>query len=276
MGKTFKKVLGITIGAVAAWTFAVKPRIWHKPDLTEIRRYDYAHRGFFNPEKKIPENSLPAVRSAIEHGYGIVLDVRLTRDGIPVVFHDSRLARMTGQEGTIENTMLADLKGMKLGDTEETIPTLEEALKLIDGQVPVLLDLHAEKGSIDALCDQTCDVLDSYEGVFAIQSIDPRVLKWYKDHRDEYIRGQKVSFAHRSGSGIKSLIWDFFCSSLLMNFIVGPDFITTNIDHRQNPSLWLCRLVYRVPRMDWIVRTLEDYELVKTDGSTAVFEDIEP
>ncbi|MCF0145392.1 MAG: hypothetical protein HUJ73_02275, partial [Eubacterium sp.] len=56
MGSTAKKIIGIAIGSAAAWAVAVKPRIWGKPDMSEIRRYDYARRGFFTRDQSIPEN----------------------------------------------------------------------------------------------------------------------------------------------------------------------------------------------------------------------------
>jgi glycerophosphoryl diester phosphodiesterase len=276
MSRTMKRLAGFLIGTGAAWAFAVKPRLLHKPDLSEIRRYDFARRGFRGSDKDIPENSPEAFRQAIDHGYGIQMDVRLTRDGVPVVFADSRVERMTGGRGSVENSTIEELRELTLGDGLETIPTLEEVLDLVDGQVPVLLDLRVDHNNADALADQVCEVVDTYDGIFAIESTDPRVLVWFRKQRKEYIRGQKVDFTHRSGTGWKSVIWDFVCSSLLLDFLTEPDYISTNIDHRKNPSLWICRMLYRVTRMDWTVKTLEDYELVKTDGSTVVFEDIEP
>lgn len=271
-----RKFLGFALGTAAAWAFAVKPRIWGKPDLSEIRRYDYARRGFFDPAKHIPENSLAAFRAAVEHGYGITMDVRITRDGVPVLFHDERIYRMTGVDGTIEDLTLAELRELKLGRSEETIPTLEEALELIDGQVPVLLELHVAEGNYETLCDRTCDVLDVYEGVFAIQAFDPRVLRWFRQQRNEYIRGQLVDYNHSSGTSIKSRIWDLFSASLFMNFLTEPDMIASNIGSRINPSLWICRVLYNTLRLEWTVKTMDEYERVRTGGAIAVFENIEP
>ncbi len=275
MGKKMKKLAGICLGTAATWSFAVMPRVWNKPDLSEIKRYDYANRGYRGIDNKVPENSLAAYRAAIEHGYGILADVRITRDGVPVLFADSRLERMTGGNGTIENSTIEEIRALTLNGSEEKIPTLEEALQLIDGQVPVVLDLRVESDNYYSLCDQVCEVLDVYEGVFAVQSTDPRVLGWYKKQRNEYIRGQKVDYAHKSGSEIQNILWDFLCSSLLLNFLVAPDFVSSGITQRINPSLILCRLIYRIPRMNWTVRTMDEYEKVRTDGAMAVFEDIE-
>lgn len=276
MGKKIKAAIGLTVGVMAAWACAVKPRIFNKPDLGEIRRYDYARGGWFSRKKGIPENSLPAMQAAIDHGYGIRLDVRLCRDGVPVVFRDSRLFRMCGTDGTVENTTMEELQTMCLEETEEKVPSLEKALKLIDAQVPVLLCLHTDNGNHDSIASRVCAVCDLYEGVFTVESDDPRVLRWFRMNRREWIRGTVVDGRRRSGEGIMDLLWDFFCFSLLMNFLTEPDYLSVNLETRINPSVWICRLVYRILRMDWTVRTQEEYEAVRTNGSIAVFEDIEP
>lgn len=277
MGKNnAKKVIGVCVAALAAWTVAVKPRIFNKPDLSELRRYDYAHRGFTGNDPAVPENSKTAFQNAIDHGYGITMDVRLTRDGIPVIFADTRLERLTGASGSVENTTLADIRGLKLSGTDEEVLTLDEALKLVNGQVPVILDLQVEDDNVDSLCDEVCEAVDEYEGVFAIESMDARVLRWYKKQRNEYVRGQKTDYTYRSGSSFMSRLIDFLTSSLLINFLSEPDFISTPIDQKCNPSLFLCKLVYRVPRVSTMVRSLDDYETAKTDGASVVFDYIEP
>lgn len=277
MGKNnAKKVIGACVAALAAWTVAVKPRIFNKPDLSELRRYDYAHRGFTGNDPSVPENSRTAFQNAIDHGYGITMDVRLTRDGVPVIFADTRLERLTGASGSVENTTLADIRGLKLSGTDEDIMTLDDALKLVNGQVPVILVLQVEEDNADSLCDEVCEVVDEYEGVFAIESLDARVLRWYKKQRNEYIRGQKTDFTYRSGSTFMSRLMDFLTSSLLINFLSEPDYISTPVDQKHNLSLALCRLIYRVPRVSTTVRSLDDYETAKTDGASVVFDYIEP
>ena len=125
MGKTFRRFLGTAAGAAAAWALAVKPRTSGKPDMSEFQKYDFAHRGYYNIRKKIPENSRKAFEAAVEHGYGIELDVRLTRDGVPVVIHDSRLLRLCGAEGCVEDKTREELREYRLGKTDEPVPDLE-------------------------------------------------------------------------------------------------------------------------------------------------------
>ena len=276
MSKRIRNLFGFALGTATAWAFAVKPRIWDKPDLSEIRRYDYAGRGLYDPDKGIPENSLAAFREAMDHGYGVKMDVRMTLDGVPVVFHDERLYRMTGADGSVEDCTIDEIRELTLAGSEETIPTLEEALALIAGQVPVVLELKVCDGDVEYLCEETCEVLDTYDGIFAIQSMDPRVLRWYKLERNEYIRGQMVDYQASSGYTWKNRVWDLFCNSLFMNFLTEPDFISCSLMTRYNPSVWLCRLLYRIPRFSWTVMTIEDYEDTRMDGAIAVFERIAP
>ncbi|MDO4621818.1 MAG: glycerophosphodiester phosphodiesterase family protein [Eubacteriales bacterium] len=276
MGKKIRYALGAIAGTAAAWILAVKPRIWNKPDMTEIRRYDYAKKGFFRVSKGVPENSLAAFRSAVEHGYGIALDVRLSRDGIPVVFGDDLLKGMTGARGNVENSTWMELKELKLEGTEERIPNLDQVLQLVDGQVPVLVNLISADHNAESLADQACDLLDDYEGVFAVESADPCVLRWFKKQRPEYIRGQLLDPEYRSGSTWKHRIRDFLCAALLLNWLSEPDYVSTRVGSCCNPSAWICRNVYRLPGMVWDVANDEEYEVVKTKGSIVVFEGIEP
>jgi glycerophosphoryl diester phosphodiesterase len=276
MGRAMRKLFTFAAGTAAAWALAIKPRTSGKPDMSEMKKYDFADRGYFNLRKKIPENSLPAFQAAVEHGYGIVMDVRLSRDGVPMIFRDSRLWRVCGEEGTVEGTSSEKLKECRLSGTDETIPTLEEALKLADAQVPVLLKLNVELDNYGTLCARVCEALDAYDGVFAVESFDYRAVKWFRDHRPEYIRGQMMERHAKHGGTDLNPVQDFVRFNLLTNFLASPDFISCNLADRRTVSLLFCRLLYRVQTMDWTVRSMEDYELVKTDESIVVFEDIEP
>ena len=276
MNKKAKKVLTVLTGMAAAWAFAIKPRLRSKPDLLEIRGYDFAHRGYWDPDARIPENSMAAFQAVLDHGYGIMMDVRISRDGDPVVIHDSRLSRMCGVEGIVENSSRAELNVLKLSGTQEGIPGLREVLDLVDGQVPVVMNLHVLNGNYRSLCNRVCEILDGYDGVFAIESIDPRVLKWFRDERSEYIRGQMIDHSHRSGTTWKNRVWDFFCDSLLMNFLTSPDFISCNMEDRKNLSLRYCELLYHVDQMYWTVENMDQYEQLKTNGQIPIFQGFEP
>jgi glycerophosphoryl diester phosphodiesterase len=97
-----------------------------------------------------PENSLPAMRSAIAMGVDVVeADVRRTKDGRFVIIHDTTLDRSTTGRGRVADFTLGELRQLRLRDglgmpTAELIPTLEEALEVVRGRAVINLDKSAE------------------------------------------------------------------------------------------------------------------------------------
>jgi glycerophosphoryl diester phosphodiesterase len=90
-----------------------------------------------------PENTLLAFARALELGVdGIELDVQVTRDGVPVVFHDSTLTRLTGTSGRLADKTWAELQ--KLRVQGEPIPTLADALSLTRGHA--ILQIEIKEG----------------------------------------------------------------------------------------------------------------------------------
>ena len=108
---TFIIILLILIGV---YLFMITPRMFHKPDRTPFYGVDYAHRGLFDNDSEAPENSLAAIKKAVDAGYGIEFDVQLSKDDIPVVFHDATLKRMCGVEGNVWDYTKYDKKDKKI------------------------------------------------------------------------------------------------------------------------------------------------------------------
>ena len=116
--------------------FLLFPRTGKRQELLKLYRGTcFAHRGYHSIENGIPENSMPAFRQALSHGYGIELDVHLTKDGRLVVFHDDTLNRVCKKSGTIEDLTVPELKTCRLQDTEEQIPLFEDAPEVLRGQL---------------------------------------------------------------------------------------------------------------------------------------------
>ena len=117
----------------------------NKPDRTPLLGVHYAHRGLFDNESDAPENSLAAFKKAVEAGYGMEFDVQLSKDDIPIVFHDATLQRMCGVEGNVWEYTLKELQQMKLQQSNETIPTLEQVLRVVAGKVPLIIEYKMDK-----------------------------------------------------------------------------------------------------------------------------------
>lgn len=150
-----------------------------------------AHRGRFTQNQTVAENSKSAFEAAINEKLDIELDVRITKDNQLIVFHDRTLNRMCGVELDVEAETLETLQQFPLGNSEDTISTFEEVLDLINNQVNLIIEIKSTK-KIEKTCQLLAELLDNYQGTFAICSFEPRILRWFKENRNHYIRGQIV------------------------------------------------------------------------------------
>ena len=140
---------------------AIMPRTFHRKDFSVFKNPYFAHRGLHGGSgtDKVPENSLPAFLRAVEQGYGIELDVQLSKDRIPVVFHDFTLKRVCGIAQKVCELTCEELKSLRLAHSNESIPTLEEVLNTVKGRVPLLIEFKVEFTDT-SVCDITSPMLN--------------------------------------------------------------------------------------------------------------------
>ena len=142
------------------------------PGMKDLQGWAYAHRGLHS--EGVPENSMAAFKAALDNGYGIELDIHLLKDGNLAVIHDSLLNRTTGQAGRVEDLTTADLKCYPLEGTDQTIPEFMDVLTLFHGKAPLIVELKPVDGNHAQLAETACKMLESYEGVYCLESFDPR------------------------------------------------------------------------------------------------------
>ena len=145
-----------------------------------------AHRGLHTAAAS--ENSLAAFADAMDAGYAIEFDLRLSADGEIMVIHDNSLKRVCGAPGKVSELTSEQLRGYTLYAGGH-IPTLGEVLELVDGRAPLLIELKPASNSHE-LADRMAPILDAYEaergGVFAIQSFDPYLCRYVKGLRPDW------------------------------------------------------------------------------------------
>lgn len=146
-----------------------------------------SHRGMFN--KEYPENTIGAFQNAVDHHYGCELDVQMTTDGTLVVFHDYDMKRLTGVEGDIRQKSYDEIKNLKIHGSKYNIPTFEEVLKVVNGKVPLLIELKHHK-PIGEMERKVRDALRNYQGQYAIESFNPMIVHWFYKNAPEIVRGQ--------------------------------------------------------------------------------------
>lgn len=140
--------------------------------LPWLTRRPIAHRGLHDGNRRRWENTLSAFSAAVEHGYAIECDVQIAADGTPVVFHDVELGRLTGVDGYLWQKTAPELAALAIGGTTDRVPTLAEALALVRGRVPLVIELKGVPGHDEGLVAAVAAALSSYKGDAAIMSFD--------------------------------------------------------------------------------------------------------
>ena len=231
----------------------------------------FAHRGLHDPSQGLPENSLAALQAAVDGGYGIELDVRALSSGEPVVFHDATLARMTGRAGRIADLVRGDLAELRLSGTGERIPLLAQALHLVAGRVPILVEIKNE-GQPGALERAVRDLLAGYAGPFAVISFNPFTLGWFRRRAPAAIRGQTSALFRGRGPGR----WRKFAHrDFLLNVVSRPDFLLYEIDGLPRVSVGLLHGL-GWPVVAYTVRTEAELAKARAFADNFVFEGLRP
>ena len=258
--------------AAALWGWLVRPARREAPGADTFSKQLLAHRGLHDAKAGVPENSLPAFAGAVRCRVGIEVDVRLTADDRVICFHDGDLRRMCGVSGRPEERTLAELKALRLAGTDCPIPTLSELLRLVDGQVPLLIEYKAGGKNAAALCRAADAVLAGYTGPYRVESFYPSVLFWYRRHRPEVARGQLIGNVCR---GARPLAAQLLLGLLLTNVLTRPDFIAA--DHRRFPTLGVrfCRGMGAELAV-WTVTEPQELCRLLTKADTVIFEGFLP
>ena len=215
-----------------------------------------AHRGLW--DENAPENSLSAYENAIEYGCPIEMDIQMSVDGELFCFHDDNLKRMTGVDKDIRTLTAAEISSLKIGS--EKIPTFKEFLSVVDGKVPLLIEIKQQlsKG-VEKL---TLEALKDYKGEYVVQSFDPTVMLRIKKLAPNVIRGQLGV-----GNDKKGLKWRIV-RNLSLNFLVKPDFVHYCVD-----GLPLSEKISNgLPVICWTIRNEADLEKAKKYAKNFVFE----
>ena len=228
-----------------------------------------AHRGLFN--EKYPENSLAAFKNAVKNKLPIEFDVSCLADGTPVIFHDQKLARMTGKDGFISMLTIDDLSKLYLAGTKEKIPTLKEALSVIDGKVPILIEIK-NYGKVGLMEKQVWKVLQGYSGEYMIESFNPFTLEWFKKNAPNVKRGQLASFfKDREITGIKR----FALKRMLLNKRVSePNFVVYDIEDM--PNRYVKKYFGVLPVLAFVINSEEDEKKAKDITNNIIFDSYVP
>lgn len=223
-----------------------------------------AHRGLF--DKNYPENTAPAFLEAIKCGYAIEFDVQMTFDKQLVVYHDDNMLRGLGIDKDIRDVNYSEIKDLKPFNKEYGILTFSEFLKLIDGKVPLLIELkHQKYKGIEEL---VLKELESYNGLFAIESFDPNVIYRVNKLKPEYTVGVLCTRQPKTKSKILKAFMNNFGFRLYVKF----DFLSVRV--KDLPVNYKKIKKYNI--VTWTIKTEEELKIAEKYAKNIIFEKTVP
>lgn len=260
-------------GTGCLYLVLIHPRMFHRPRRSDFKKWFYAHRGLHDNLSDAPENSMAAFYKAVKAGYGIELDIQLSKDKIPVVFHDYTLKRACGVEGNVKDYTYDELRRFHLFQSGERIPKFEDVLELVDGRVPLIVEFKIEFRDL-SLCPIADRLLRNYRGMYCMESFNPLGVWWYRRHRGNVVRGQ-LSDAFWQEGEYRGLV-HLALQHLLANFIGRPDFIAYHNKYPHTLSRKICCDTLGAMGAAWTIHSQEELDQAKKDFDIFIFEGFRP
>ena len=245
----------------------------YRDALKRLKSAKYAHRGLFDPSIGVYENTSKAFERAVERGFGIELDVHITKDKTAVVMHDDSLKRTCGEDVKISDSFYNDIKDIKVGGSDD-IPLFENVLKMTEQKVPLIIELKTDSTDVSLLCKCVSECLEGYKGDFCIESFDPRVVMWFKKNRPDIIRGQLAANFTKE-SKVSNPILRFLSRSLLICAGTMPDFIAYDVKSVA-PLARMYFAIWKPHRFVWTVKDENTLKAYEEKGIASIFEGFIP
>lgn len=224
-----------------------------------------AHRGFHDMNRQRWENTLAAFLAAAERGYAVECDVHLAADGVPIVFHDEDLRRLTGREGKVWQHTAAELAALTIGSTAERIPSLADVLDSVGGRVPVIVELKGIAGQDEGLVQRVLDCIGDYPGEIALMSFDHWIIRDLGGAAGDTPIG--LTAQGRSTTDMEAHF------SMLAH---GISFASYCVDDLPNPFVSFMRDRLSLPVISWTVRNEAGVERTFRYADQMTFEGFSP
>ena len=260
----FSSVIVFLLLSFCLYLFIIKPG-GRRDEMKKYCTLKYAHRGLHDSTRA--ENSISAFRAAVDQGYAIELDVRLSSDGELVVFHDDTLDRVTKESGRVDAKSAEELSKIRLLDTDDGIPTFREVLELVDGKVPLLVEIKEDAGKY-GVTEKTVEMLSAYKGEYVVESFNPLALARVRKLKPRILRGF-LSQDFLKERQYRSLTY-FLLQHMLLNVVCRPDFIAFRHSHYKNPALRMVRRIFGTPTLAWTVQSEADERAAYAHGFDGV------
>lgn len=241
-----------------------------RPPPSWLRQLPIAHRGLHG--SSIPGNTIAAFQAAASAGYAIELDVQSSRDGVVVVSHSYVARDIENRARLISRSRMRDLQTMGADLNSGTVCPLNTILDLINGRVPVYVDLKPQPRA-RRIASAVASVLSCYKGPSAVLSFDPRVLLWFRQEAPHILRGQSAGLYH---SPVIPALVQAPVTTMPLNAMTQPDFVAYDLHALPNRAMDYWRANLEFALILWGVRTRNDECQAMELDANIMFDDIRP
>lgn len=241
-------------------------------EMLWIKNSQIAHRGLHDIKKGIPENSLFAFKNALNHGYSMECDVRISKDDFIYVYHDKNTKRLCGEDLTFEKLDKYQIASLRLSNTEEHIPLLKELLTLVDSKQAIMIEIkptNRYKKLVTLMMDQ----LKEYDGVYSLQSYSPIIIRYIKKKYPNVIRGLIAEGYGHPYQPIYPIWW--LSQIKLWEKLCDPHFYNFNIKDLPNKKMDSFKKDNKFV-ISFTSRSQADLDFVKKNYDNVVFEGFIP
>lgn len=234
-----------------------------KESIISIFNKPIAHRGLWN--ENIQENSVSAYKNALLNDYPIEIDLFSSKDGVLYSIHDDNLNRLIGIDKNITDLRKDEIEKLRLKNSNEKIPTFREVLKLVNGKVPLLIEIKNQKRK--DIVEAVLNELKSYHGKYALQSFNPLYVKKVKKLAPDINRGVLLTRQNEDYLNQKFLT-KLILKSTVLNIFAKPDFMSVN--HLDFPYKT------KLPLLSWTIDSKKALKNIDGKVDNIIFEKITP
>ncbi len=232
-----------------------------------------AHRGLHDRARGIIENMPAAAQAAVSGNFGIECDIQLTADGEAMVHHDDALGRLTEGSGALLGMTSGQLRAVKFKDTSERMMSLGDLCALVDGRVPLVIEVKSHFDGDRKLVRRMSKVLASYSGPVAGMSFDPDQVLALREKMPALPRGI-IAQRNYDDDDWKKLTPEQRESMLHLRraFRTRPHFVAYRVDDLPAPAPWIAHNIFGLPLLTWTVRTPEERARAARYADQMIFE----
>ncbi|MGH6866410.1 MAG: glycerophosphodiester phosphodiesterase family protein [Methyloceanibacter sp.] len=236
-----------------------------------------AHRGLHDGSRGIVENSASAIKAAIGASIAIEVDLQSAAGQMPVVFHDHMLDRLTAERGPVSALDIEMLREIPLRGTGDRILSLPDLLFLVNGYVPLVLEVKSTWTGDGKLETNIERALASYGGPVAVMSFDPHSIAAFREIAPHLPRGLVAGrFADKGHRSRIPPARRFAMRHLLTSAFARPHFIAYDIEALPAAAPLVARNLFGLPLLVWTVRTASQRERAMRYADAMIFEGFVP